>query len=462
MQDLNSVMAKAVTARESFRKWDAFQIITLLEAIANKLDGAASELIPLAGKETNLTEVRLTGEVGRMSGQWRHMAAVLKKGDYLGTVIDSADPTLQPPRPELRKTTVSLGIVGVFGASNFPFAFGVGGCDTASAIAAGCPVIIKAHPGHIETSRKVFALMQAAAKSVSAPDGLFNMVEDFEAGVEFVKHKDVSAVAFTGSTLGGRALFDIAQSRKDPIPFYGELGGLNPIFVTEEASAKNATTIAQGFLDSVNLGAGQFCTKPGYLILVNGDLVRNEIVNLVPNIATHAMLNAKIRAAHDLNRSAYAGLPYVKLLAQAVPASAEVELITIFEISGKDLLANQEVTLKEVFGPTAVVVNCASNDEALAIANAFHGTLASGIHGEANDKIISLGLLDVLVRISGRIIWNSWPTGVAVTWAMHHGGPYPASTNSLFTSVGADSIKRFRRPVVFQNMPTELLPTELK
>jgi NADP-dependent aldehyde dehydrogenase len=196
--------------------------------------------------------------------------------------------------------------------------------------------------------------------------------------------------------------------------------------------------------------------------LVNGDLVRNEIVNLVPNVATHAMLNEKIRAAHDLNRSAYAGLPFVKLLAQGVATSDAIEPITIFEISGADLLANQEVTLKEVFGPTAVVVNCQSNDEALAIANAFHGTLASGIHGEASDKIISLGLLDILVRISGRVIWNSWPTGVAVTWAMHHGGPYPASTNSLFTSVGADSIKRFRRPVVFQNMPTELLPTELK
>lgn len=462
MQDLNSAMAKAVTARESIRKWDRSQIISLLEIIAEKLDGAASELIPLAMKETNLTEVRLTGEVGRMSGQWRHMAAVLKKGDYLGTVIDSADSTLQPPRPELRKTTVPLGVVGIFGASNFPFAFGVGGCDTASAIAAGCPVIIKAHPGHLETSRKVFQIMAAAAQSVNAPDGLFNMVEAFEAGIEFVKHKDVSAVAFTGSTLGGRALFDIAQSRKDPIPFYGELGGLNPIFVTEEAANRNGSIIAQGFLDSVNLGAGQFCTKPGYLILVNGSKMLEEIVNLVPTVVTHAMLNEKIREAHARNRSTYAGLPFVKLLAQGVATSDAIEPITIFEISGADLLANQEVTLKEVFGPTAVVVNCASNEEALKVANSFHGTLASGIHGEVNDKIISMGLLDILVRISGRIIWNSWPTGVAVTWAMHHGGPYPASTNSLFTSVGADSIKRFRRPVVFQNMPTELLPTELK
>ena len=462
MQDVNSLMSKVVIAREIYRKWDRLQIIALLEAIADKLDGAASELIPLAGRETNLTEVRLTGEVGRMSGQWRHMAAVLKKGEYLGTVIDSADATLQPPRPELRKTTVPIGIVGVFGASNFPFAFGVGGCDTAAAIAAGCPVIIKAHPGHIETSRKVFQLMEVAAKSCGAPDSLFNLVEEFEAGIEFVKHKDVNAVAFTGSTNGGRALFDIAQSRKDPIPFYGELGGLNPIFVTAEAADKNGKNVAQGFLDSVNLGAGQFCTKPGYLILVNGESVRNEIRNLVPTLATHAMLNSKIREAHDLNRSAYAGLPFVKLLAEGVATNDLIEPITIFEISGADLLANTEVTLQEVFGPTAVVVNCQSNDEALRVANSFHGTLASGIHGEVSDQIIGLGLLDILVRISGRVIWNSWPTGVAVTWAMHHGGPYPASTNSLFTSVGADSIKRFRRPVVFQNMPTALLPEELK
>jgi NADP-dependent aldehyde dehydrogenase len=462
MDMFETLMSDAVTARDIYEKWGRDEIVELLELIALDLDVALEELVEVAASETNLTKTRLVGEVGRMSGQWRHMAAVLKKGEYLGVSIDLADPTLQPPRPDLRKTNLPIGIVGVFGASNFPFGFGVGGGDTASAIASGCPVIIKAHPGHPETSKKIFEIMVNSAKNLKGPIGLFTLIQSFEDGVKLVKHKDISAIAFTGSTKGGRALFDIAQTRPEPIPFYGELGGLNPVFVTEEANHSRATAIAQGFLDSVSLGAGQFCTKPGYLILLKGVEVKKELSILISNSSTHAMLNDSIKNAHDFNRSAYARLPHVRLLAVGPTINNDSAPVTLFEISGADLLANQEFTLIEIFGPTAVVVNCESPQEVLLVAKAFHGTLASGVHGDLGDELLELGLLGLLGRISGRVLMNAWPTGVSVTWAMQHGGPYPASTNPLSTSVGADSIKRFRRPIVYQNFPQNLLPDHLK
>jgi NADP-dependent aldehyde dehydrogenase len=461
MQEVEVAISKALHARDEFSKWDGPKRVKLLSRIADSLDEAAAALIEIAAKETNLPIVRLTGEVSRMTGQWRHMAEAIIEGSYLGVRKDAADSTLQPPRPDLRKITVPIGIVGVFGASNFPFAFGVGGCDTASAIAAGCPVVVKGHPGHIETSRRVFELIAQAASSVGAPDGVITLVESFEAGVDIVQHNDVSAVAFTGSTTGGRKLFDLAQSRRNPIPFYGELGGLNPIFVTEEAGERNGDSIAKGFLESVSLGAGQFCTKPGYLITINGDRIKQAIAQLISTVSTHAMLNDRIKSMHQSGRDEFENMDFVSLLAKG-ETDSQVEPVAIYEVLGSDLLKNDANALREIFGPTAVLVDCKNSQEMIDVANRFHGTLASGVHGEPEDSVLSAGLLEVLQRISGRILWNGWPTGVAVTWAMHHGGPYPATTNSLFTSVGADSIKRFRRPITFQNFPEKLLPSHLQ
>jgi NADP-dependent aldehyde dehydrogenase len=461
MQEVDIAISKALHARDEFIKWDGPKRMKLLSRIADSLDEAAGALIEIAAKETNLPVVRLTGEVSRMTAQWRHMAEALSEGSYLGVRKDAADSTLQPPRPDLRKTTVPIGIVGVFGASNFPFAFGVGGCDTASAIAAGCPVIVKGHPGHIETSRRVFELIAQAASSFGAPEGVITLVESFEAGIEIVQQDDVSAVAFTGSTAGGRQLFDLAQSRRNPIPFYGELGGLNPIFVTEEAGALNGELIAKGFLESVSLGAGQFCTKPGYLITINGASIKEAITELISTVSTHAMLNERVRSMHQAGRDEFQNMNFVRLLAIG-ESESQVEPVAIYEVSASDLLKNDEDALREIFGPTAVLVDCKDSQEMIDVAKRFHGTLASGIHGEPEDSVLSAGLMEVLQRISGRILWNGWPTGVAVTWAMHHGGPYPATTNSLFTSVGADSIKRFRRPITFQNFPDSLLPSHLQ
>ncbi len=462
MLEVEAAIQKAILARDSFNTWQTAQVSTLLEEIADALDLAAEELVGLALKETNLPEGRLSGEVGRMTGQWRHMAAALDRGKYLNIIKDPADSSLQPPRPDLRKSSVPIGIVGVFGASNFPFAFGVGGCDTASAIAAGCPVLIKSHPGHPETSRKIFDLIREGINRADGPEGLVNLIESFEAGIEMVKHDDVSAIAFTGSTAGGRALFDIAQSRKNPIPFYGELGGLNPIFVTKETASSQSQTIAKGFLESVSLGSGQFCTKPGFLITVNASKIKQEIVNLIASIKTHPMLNEKIRTSYEAKLENYLELGFTKLIAQGMRSDQEIQPVSILEISGADLLSNKDLALQEIFGPTAVIVNCVDSTELLEVSRAFHGTLASGVHGEPTDELIEKGLLRILERISGRVIWNSWPTGVAVTWAMHHGGPYPAATHPLFTSVGADSIKRFRRPITYQNFPQILLPAHLK
>lgn len=462
MDKFPQIIADAVIARGEFDKWDQGKRIELLELIATELDAASEELVALATKETHLTNARLVGEVGRMSGQWRHMAAVLKNKDYLQITIDLAESTSQPPRPDLRKSNIPIGVVGIFGASNFPFGFGVGGGDTASAIAAGCPVIIKANPGHPETSKKIFEIMANCGDRLSAPTGLFGLLESFDDGIKLVQHDDVSAIAFTGSTDGGRKLFNIAQSRAEPIPFYGELGGLNPIFVTEEASKSNAQAIAQGFLDSVSLGAGQFCTKPGFLILVNGAEIKQELSQLITKSSVHEMLNEGIRKAHNLKRKEFSELSYIRLLATSPTIDSDIEPLTIFEISADDLLNNKNASLVEIFGPTAVVVDCETSQQALMVAKAFDGTLASGVHGETGDELMQLGIIDLLSRISGRVIMNAWPTGVSVTWSMQHGGPYPASTNSLFTSVGADSIVRFRRPIVYQNFPENLLPDHLQ
>lgn len=462
MNKFSQIISDAVIARDEFAKWDRTRIIELLELIATELDLATDELVAVATDETHLTNARLVGEVARMSGQWRHMAAVLKSKAYLQISIDLADSTLQPPKPDLRKSNIPIGVVGIFGASNFPFGFGVGGGDTASAIAAGCPVVIKANPGHPQTSKNIFEILTKCGNQLGAPKGLFGLLESFEDGVNLVQHEDVSAIAFTGSTTGGRKLFDIAQARPEPIPFYGELGGLNPIFVTEEATKSKAASIAQGFLDSVSLGVGQFCTKPGFLILIKGSAIKQEISQLISKSSLHEMLNAGIRESHNSKREVFSDLSYVELLAKSPTTNSDSERLTIFEVSADDLLKNKNTSLVEIFGPTAVVVDCQTAQQALEVAKVFDGTLTSGVHGDPGDELIELGIVDLLSRISGRVIMNGWPTGVSVTWSMQHGGPYPASTSSMFTSVGADSIVRFRRPITYQNFAENLLPDYLQ
>ena len=457
---LDQQVRDAHTAWLQFRNWESKKVALLLESIANALDQAKGELVPVAMQETNLPEARLTGEVARTTGQLRLMAQAVQDRSYLDITIDHADSTLTPPRPDLRMKTTSLGVIGVFGASNFPFAFGVAGGDTASALAAGCAVVIKVNPGHPRVSRMVGEIMIAAALEAGAPAGLISLVEDFDAGLALVEHPLTSAIAFTGSTHGGRALFDAANRRHNPIPFYGELGGLNPIFVTRSMATEKARETAEGFLTSITMGAGQFCTKPGFLIVDDANAINSELSSLIVNLPAQKLLNSSIVAVHDKNREAISQVPGIKLLARN--SDVGDTHVTVYTISGKDFLAAGENIRQEVFGPTAVVVNCDDADELLKVAESFSGTLASGIHAIENDPMDFSILITRLEQISGRIVWNQWPTGLAVTWAMQHGGPYPASTNPLFTSVGAKAILRFRRPITYQNFPQEYLSPVLR
>ena len=457
---VDSQVRDAHAAWLQIRDWKSAQIVTLLESIADALDHAKADLIPVAMEETNLPEARLTGEVGRTTGQIRLMARAVEDRTYLDITIDHADSSLTPPRPDLRLKSTSLGVVGVFGASNFPFAFGVAGGDTAAALAAGCAVVIKVNPGHPRVSRMVGEIMIAAALKAGAPAGLISLVEDFDAGMALVEHPLTAAIAFTGSTHGGRALFDAANRREIPIPFYGELGGLNPVFVTRSAASGKAKETAEGFLGSITMGAGQFCTKPGFLIVDGANEINAELATLVSAAPAQKLLNSNIVKLHDRNRDKIAEVSGMSLVAQN-PEGGDTN-VSVYTISAKDFLKAGESAKREVFGPTAVVVNCANADELLRVAESFSGTLTSGIHAIESDPMDLSQLILIVERISGRIVWNQWPTGLAVTWAMQHGGPYPASTNPLFTSVGAKAILRFRRPITYQNFPQNYLSPVLR
>jgi NADP-dependent aldehyde dehydrogenase len=457
---VDSQVRDAHAAWLQIRDWDCAKIVALLESIADALDQAKSDLVPVAMEETNLPEARLTGEVGRTTGQLRLMARAVEDRTYLDIAIDHADSSLTPPRPDLRMKTTSLGVIGVFGASNFPFAFGVAGGDTASALAAGCAVVIKVNPGHPRVSRMVGEIMIAAALKAGAPAGLISLVEDFDAGMALVEHPLTAAIAFTGSTHGGRALFDAANRREIPIPFYGELGGLNPVFVTRSVASSKAKETAEGFLGSITMGAGQFCTKPGFLIVDGASEINAELATLVSAAPAQKLLNSNIVKLHDRNRDEMSQVAGMSLVAQN--SEGGDTKISVYTISAKDFLKAGESAKREVFGPTAVVVNCADADELLRVAESFSGTLTSGIHAIESDPMDLSQLISIVERISGRIVWNQWPTGLAVTWAMQHGGPYPASTNPLFTSVGAKAILRFRRPITYQNFPQNYLSPVLR
>jgi NADP-dependent aldehyde dehydrogenase len=457
---VDSQVRDAHAAWLQIRDWKSAQIVTLLESIADALDQAKADLVPVAMEETNLPEVRLTGEVGRTTGQLRLMARAVEDRTYLDITVDHADASLTPPRPDLRLKSTSLGVVGVFGASNFPFAFGVAGGDTAAALAAGCAVVIKVNPGHPRVSRMVGEIMIAAALKAGAPDGLISLVEDFDAGMALVEHPLTAAIAFTGSTHGGRALFDAANRREIPIPFYGELGGLNPVFVTRSVASDKAKETAEGFLGSITMGAGQFCTKPGFLIVDSASEINAELLALVSAAPAQKLLNSNIVKLHDRNRDEIAQVPGMSLVAQNREGGDTK--VSVYTISAKDFLKAGESAKREVFGPTAVVVDCANTDELLRAAESFSGTLTSGIHAVESDPMDLSQLISIVERISGRIVWNQWPTGLAVTWAMQHGGPYPASTNPLFTSVGAKAILRFRRPITYQNFPQNYLSPVLR
>lgn len=427
-----------------------------LEAIAAALESNRDELVGIAHRETHLAETRLTGEVTRTALQLRFFAGVLREGSYLEATIDSADSSLVPPRPELRRMLRPLGPVAVYTASNFPFAFSTLGNDTASALAAGCPVIVKAHPGHPELTRRCVDIGRAALASAGLNPNALTLVEGFEAGIELVQHPAVRAAGFTGSERGGRALYDLAVNRPSPIPFYGELGSLNPVVVTARAAETRAAEIAAGLVGSFTRDAGQYCTKPGVVLAPAASRFADELREVLRPATAGRLLTdgmqqsfAKVAAeilAHD---------------AVEVLTGADSETVpTVAVVPGDALLADPEHFLRECFGPLTLVVHYRDGEHLARILDLFEGSLTGTIHAEPDEDVAAL--VHRLTLLAGRVLFNGWPTGVAIAWGQHHGGPWPATTSTVHTSVGATAIRRWLTPITYQDAPAALLPEELR
>ncbi len=466
---VNEIVAAAAGAARPWAGLDRSARSQALRAVADQLDAAADELVPIGIRETHLGEPRLRSELRRTTFQLRLFADVVDQGAYLDVRIDHADPDwpMGAPRPDLRRLLHPIGPVLVFAASNFPFAFSVAGGDTASALAAGCPVVIKAHPGHPELSAATADVVTRALTAAGAPPGVFGLIFGTEAGVAALRAPEIKAASFTGSIAGGRALFEIASQRPDPIPFYGELGSVNPVFVTEKAAASRAEAIVAEFVASFTLGAGQFCTKPGVLLVPRDSAIVQRLAEVeLPGAAP--LLYPQIQRGYVETLRGLAAQSAVSVL-RSGDAEADLDADppgpTLLTTSAADLLADlrqdQDLVFRECFGPATLIALYETEDDLLAVAEAIDGQLTASILGTDDDPVVA-PLRDALALKAGRVLWNGWPTGVSVTYAQQHGGPYPATTAPTTTSVGTEAIARFLRPVAYQGFPQHLLPVEVR
>ena len=458
------MLAAAARAARAFGGSTPAARAGLLRALAERVEHHSGELVALAGRETGLPEARLTGEVARTAYQLRLFAEVVEDGSYLEAMLDTPDPTTTPPRPELRRVLEPLGPVLVFAASNFPFAFSVLGGDTASALAAGCPVVLKAHGSHPTLSARTGALASDVVREQGLPAGVFAVVHGVAAGAAAIVDPRVTACGFTGSTAGGRALFDLAARRPDPIPFYGELGSVNPTVVTPDAVARRGAEIVAGYVGSFTLGAGQFCTKPGLLFLPRAHGLDAVLAEQVGAVEPAPMLDARIRDRYEAGASGLAAHSGVRSLAAGAPGGGAGSWGTarLFATDTAAVAADPEALTAECFGPASVIVEYDGPDDLLAALTDVEGSLTATIHAEDDDTFAVGAVVEVLRERAGRLIWNGWPTGVAVAWAMQHGGPWPSSTSAGHTSVGATAIRRWLRPVSYQGIPSAFLPPALQ
>ncbi|HVK23153.1 MAG TPA: aldehyde dehydrogenase family protein [Actinokineospora sp.] len=459
--ELRAVLAAASAA---VGVGDTADRVRWMTAVADALDARAADLIPLADQESGLGHPRLTSELGRTTGQLRFLAGYAASGQPFEPTIDTADPGWTPtPRSDLRSIKVGIGVALVFAASNFPFAFSVAGGDTASAWAAGCPVVVKAHPGHALLSEAVGQAVRDALTAAGAPEGFFALVHGFEAGVAALAADEVAVGAFTGSVAGGTALHAIAAGRERPIPFFAEMGSVNPVVVTERAARERAESIAEGLAGSFLLGAGQFCTKPGLVIVPADSDLPERLTALVTDRPAPVLLHHGIRDRHATGIMGLLGRSGVELAGtgQEPPAGDGAHArITVASTTAATLLADVEGVTEEHFGPSTVFVTYSSAAELRAVLAAVPGSLTGTVHRGADEDIAEVVAL--LARRAGRVVVDEWPTGVAVTWAQFHGGPHPATTDARFTSVGAGAITRFLRPVAYQNTPADALPIWLR
>jgi len=424
----------------------------VLESIAAALDAQAEELATIADRETHLGMPRLVGEVARTTFQLRMFATALRDSSILAPQTDAAVPGPPPQgHPTLERVYVPIGVVAVFGASNFPFAFGVLGGDTASALAAGCAVVVKEHPAHPELSKRLVQIARDAIAAAGAPIDLLTSVCGVREGAELVAADQVRAVGFTGSLVGGRALYDIAANRATPIPFYGELGSLNPVVVTRAAAAARGRDIAKGYVESMTLGAGQFCTKPAVLLVPADSTIIDEALALLPDLPAMTLLTPDIATRFDAGIAALAATPGVQVH-RATNSEGDQQSPAIVTADLAAFLDPASALRHECFGPSSVALTYQDPAQALQVLNLDEGVLVGCVHGEDDDPDAHLFLRAIEQR-AGRVVWNGWPTGVAVTAEQMHGGPYPAATLSTATSVGLHAVERFARPVVRQDWP---------
>ena len=436
-----------------------------LNAIADEIEARAEAITEIGSRESGLPAGRLQGERGRTTGQLRMFADHILKGDYLDRRHDAALPDRAPaPRPELFMMQRPIGPVAVFGASNFPLAFSTAGGDTAAALAAGCPVVVKGHDAHPGTGEIIAEAIHAAVEKTGMPKGVFSLVQggDRSVGQALVQHPLIKAVGFTGSLGGGRALFDLCAQRPEPIPFFGELGSVNPMFLLPEAVSARGEALGQGWAGSLAMGAGQFCTNPGIAVVLEGaggEALVEAARAALSQTGAQVMLTDGIAKAYASGAEKMAREPGVQELLTSVCDRREAKPF-LFRISADDWLGNHALT-EEVFGPLGLVVVAKDVDQMVEVARSFAGQLTATIHMDDGDATLGRRLMPVLERKAGRVLVNGFPTGVEVCDTMVHGGPYPASTNFGATSVGTLSIRRFLRPVCYQNLPAALLPDDL-
>ncbi len=465
--EIEIAMQQAHNAFQQYKNSSLKQRADFMRAIAVELENSGDELIQTAMQETNLPEARLRNEKGRTVFQLNSYAQACEQGDWIEARIDTAIAEKNPPKPDIRKMLIPLGPVVVFGSSNFPFAYSTAGGDTACAFAAGCPVIVKAHPAHAATSQIVAKAILRAVEKCKMPNGIFTHLfgASFEVGKGLVMHPYTKAVGFTGSLTGGKQLFDWANQRKEPIPVFAEMGSVNPVFLLKEELAQSAMDIAKKFADSITLGVGQFCTNPGLIIGIESDalqLFSKELGNAIRKIKPANMLHSGIAKAYLAKRKFALAQKGVTLVAASDSEADDLQgLPTVAKASGQTFLQNP-VLHQEVFGPYSIIIQCKDENEMIAIAEKLEGQLTATLMATENDILENHELVNAIKNICGRLILNGVPTGVEVCLSMQHGGPFPATTDSRFTSVGADGIKRFARPIAFQNWPDALLPDELK
>lgn len=468
--EIDQAVTLAKSAFEKTRTYPAARIATFLDHVAQAIEDLGSELIEMADSETGLGSVRLTSERGRTTGQLRKFAALLRDGFYVEAIIDTAQPTRQPiPRPDIRRLLVPMGPVAVFSASNFPFAFSVAGGDTASAFAAGCPVVVKAHPGHPGTSELTARAIQLAIREDEFPVGFFSLLQgdSAEVGQALVKHPTIAAVGFTGSLRAGRAIFDTAAARDVPIPVYAEMSSVNPSVILAGAIHVRQAALASEMAGSVTLGSGQFCTNPGLIFVIDGDetdafvdVFCQEMQARQPGV----LLNPAIEQGLIRTVATTIANPDIRVLVGGHPVVLDYCGFppSVLETTAAAFRNHPDTLQTEHFGPVTLLVRCESVETLLATLPYLHGTLTATIHAESSDFVAAEQIARLLQDKCGRLLWNGYPTGVEVVAAMQHGGPYPATTAPATTSVGTAAIKRFLRPVAFQNMPDALRPEALK